>query len=229
MKTIAIAIAFFITAPLVAQIKQIKDEYRNNNCSIAAAYKVSKAANILIETYRKLLTPVGNTVCTSSNGTVCASSKMPLSYYGGSGAAGNISFTSFVEGTDLFRTVFGSKQSEYDYYGVCTPKPLIWDASPSGVNHVFAAKLVTISNFVAAGLNADFLKVTGVPIAEIASIDCAKIEEANGYAAATENANYSSALSSKGILVKVTLKTGEQQLCYFINNYDTSSTLKWKE
>ncbi len=234
MKILAIVVALFITAPLAAQVKQLKDENGNKSCSIPATYKVSKAVNILVETYKKLLTPVGNTVCTSSNGTVTASSKMPLSYYGGSGAEGTISFSSFIEGADLFRTVFGSKQSEYDYYGVCAPKPIVWDASPEAVNHVFAAKLVTIANFVAAGVigsgvNEDFVKVTGIPIADIASIDCAKIEEANGYAAATENVNYNNVQSSKGIVVKVTMKTGEQQFCYLINNYDTSGTLRWKE
>ena len=232
--TTTIALALLFAAPTMAQVKQFRDENKNNNCSLPATNKVSKAANIMIETYKKLLTPVGNNVCTSSNGTVTASSKMPLSYYGGTGAAGTISFSSFVEGGDLFRTVFGSKQSEYDYYGACAPKTIVWDASPEAVNHVFAAKLVTIANFVAAGVIAggvreDFVKVTGVPIADIASIDCVKIEETNGYAAATENANYNNVQSSKGILVKVTMKTGEQQLCYLINNYDASGTLKWKE
>jgi hypothetical protein len=227
-KIITTVLAFLIIAPAVAQ-KQFKDEYKNLNCTIAATVKVSKATNILIDNYKKLLTPVGNNVCTSSNGTITASSTMPLSYYGGTGAAGTISFSSFVEGTDLLRTVFGSKQSEYDYYGVCSPKPIVWDASPNGVNHVFAAKIVTIPNFVAAGANAEFLKTTGVPIADIASLDCVKIEETNGYAAATENVNYNNMYSSKGILVKVTLKTGVQQYCYLINNYDTSGTLKWKD
>lgn len=233
-KIIIIVLVIFIAAPAMAQVKQNKDENKNNNCIIPATLKVSKATNILIETYKKLLTPVGNNVCTSGNGTVTASSTMPLSFYGGSGAAGTISFSSFVEGTDLFRTVFGSKQSQYDYYGICAPKQIIWDASLEAVNHVFAAKLVTIQNFVAAGViasgvNEDFVKVQGVPIADIATIDCVKIEETNGYVAATENANYVNKNSSKGILVKVTLKTGVQQLCYLINNYDTSGTLKWKD
>ncbi len=231
MKKVSIItiIALFIVAPVAAQGKKMIDEKRDKNCTIIAVSKVSRATDKLIETYRKLLTPVGNSVCTSSTGTISASNTMPLSYYGGNSTNGTISFSSFVEGADLFRTVFGSKQSEYDYYGVCAPKPIVWDASPNGVNHIFAAKLVTIQNFVAAGANAEFLKITGVPIVDIASIDCLKIEEANGYAAATENANYVNQQSSKGILVKVTLKTGEQQLCYLINNYDTSGTLKWKE
>jgi hypothetical protein len=223
------AIAFFIMVATFAQRKTTLEENKNNNCSLPAILKVSRATNILLDNYKKLLNPTANNLCTSSNGTVTSSSKMPLPYYGGSGAAGNISFSSFIEAGSLLRTVFGSIQSQYDYYGVCAPNPIVWDASATAVNHVFAAKFVTIPNFVAAGVNAEFTKTIGVPIADIATFDCAKIEEANGYAAATENVNYNNIYSSKGILVLVTFKTGVKQYCYFINNYDISSTLKWKE
>jgi hypothetical protein len=229
MKNIIIlfCLTLFVVSNAVAQ-KRFLNEYNSNNCVLNNNLKVSKAAIQLIDTYKNLVAATGN-LCTSSNGTITNSSTMPLPYYGGSGAAGTISFSCFIESGNLFRTVFGSKQSEYDYYGACAPKPIVWDASPNGVNHVFASKLVTMQNFVAAGLNADFSKFTAVNIADINDIDCVKMEEKNGYAAITETANYNNRYSSKGILVKVIFKSGDAQYCYLINNYDTSGTLKWKE
>jgi hypothetical protein len=225
--TILFSLSLVMIANAFAQ-KRFLDENNSKNCNLSSSLKVSKAAMQLIDTYKKLITASSN-LCTSSNGTISTSGTMPLSYYGGNGGAGIISFTSFVEGGNLLRTVFGSKQSEYDYYGVCAPKTIVWDASPDGINHLFACKLVTVANFAAAGPNADFANITAVDIANISNIDCLKVEEANGYAAVTENVNYSNAYSSKGILVKVLFKTGEVQYCYIVNNYEPSGTLKWKE
>jgi hypothetical protein len=234
---ITLCLSLFMVVSLFAQ-KEKRDKREDNegrreeqskNCNIPATLKITKAAYSLIESYNKLLNPTANNLCVSSNGTVASISTLPSRYYGGGFATGNINYASFVETGNLLRTIFANKASDYGYYGSCVPNPIIWDANDNAGNHVFAAKLVTIPNFVAAGNNAAFLNTTGVNIADVKSFDCIKLEEANGYAAASELANYNNVFSSKGILIAVTLKTGEQQWCYLINNYDTAGTLKWKE
>lgn len=209
--------------------KQNKFEKNNPNCNLPISLKVSKAATILMDSYNKLLNPTASNLCTSSNGTITSFGTMPLPYYVGSTNVGSVSFASFIEAGNLLRTIFGAVASNYEYYGACVPNPLIWDADISSGNHVFAAKLVTIPNFFAAGANADFLNTTAVNITDIKSFDCIKLEDANGYAAVTETKSYLNPYSSKGIIVLITLKTGVKQYCYLINNYDTSGTLKWKE
>jgi hypothetical protein len=230
---ITLSLSFLMIATTFAQKeKRERNEEReqqSKNCNIPATLKISKAAYSLIESYNKLLNPTANNLCVSSNGTVACISTMPSRYYGGGFATGNINYASFVESGNLLRTIFANKASDYGYYGSCVPNPIVWDANDNAGNHVFAAKLVTIPNFVAAGINAAFLNTTAVNIADVKSFDCIKLEEANGYAAASEPTNYNDTFSSKGILIAVTLKTGIQQWCYLINNYDTAGTLKWKE
>jgi hypothetical protein len=205
-----------------------KQKYPSKNCEIKPALKITSAAYDLIESYKKLLNP--SVLCKGSTGTPTSFGKMTATYFGNNGpVAGQLTFSSFIENDNLLRTIWGTDPGNYTFYGACPPPVIVYPNPPASANHVYAAKLVTIPNFVAAGVNAAFLNVTALNIADIKSFDCIKLEEANGYAAATEAVTYNDVFSSKGIMIAVTLNTGVQQWCYIINNYDTAGTLKWKE
>ncbi len=234
---ITLFLSLFMLVSLFAQKEKRERNEKNEEkgqqskkCNIPATLKISKGAYSLIESYNKLLNPTANNLCVSSNSNISTcTSTMPSMYYGGGFPVGNISYASFVTNGNVLSTVFANKEGDYVYNGCCVPNPIVWDANDNAGNHVFAAKLVTIPNFVAAGNNAAFLNTTAINIADVKSFDCIKLEDANGYAAASEPTNYNDTFSSKGILIAVTLKTGVQQWCYLINNYDTAGTLKWKE
>lgn len=228
--TLSLSLLMIATVFAQKERRDERDDNKSSNCKLPAPKKITKGIYTLVESYNKLLNAKANNLCVSTSGTATSFGTMSMNTFGNSlTTTGNISFASFFEGGNLFRNVFANKESDYAYYGACAPNPIVWDADASACNHVFAVKLVSIQNFMAAGVNAAFLNTTAVSIADIQSIDCIKLEEANGYAAATEPANYNNIFSSKGILVLVSLKTGVQQWCYIINNYDNGGTLKWKE
>jgi hypothetical protein len=229
MKNLTTTLFFCLTILGTAFAQKERKEDIAKNCQLPTTLKVSKGAYDLLESYKKLLNPTANNLCTSASGYTTSFGMMGLRYYGNPGKKGNVSFASTIADGNTFRTIFANKESDYTYYGVCVPNPIVWDASESAANHLFAAKLIDIPSFVNAGQNADFAKISAINTNDIKSIDCMKMEEANGYAAATETANYNNTLSSKGILVLITLKTGVQQWCYLINNYDTAGTIIWKE
>jgi hypothetical protein len=71
--------------------------------------------------------------------------------------------------------------------------------------------------------------VPSIAPADIEQIVSVYMEEEGGYISTTETALYKNIMSSKGIVVKVKLKSGATILCYIINNYDTGGTIYWKE
>ncbi len=231
---LSIIVLLTISTQIMAQVRipsESKLELKGikKNCPSLVSQKITSSASALIDSYKKLFENKAN-LCNSTNNILTCLSKMDSKYFTYTPAnLGNITFASFNEGTDLFRTIWGASASDYTYYGVCAPSPIIWPAAVASQNHVFAAKFVTIENFANAPSPKNFLDLTGVPINDILSIDCIKIEESNGYIAATDPISYSNSLSSKGILAYLTLKNKTQIICYVINNYDGAGTLTWKE
>jgi hypothetical protein len=196
-------------------------------CQPIVALKITSSANNLIDSYKKLFENKEN-LCNSSSNILTSFGLMSLKHYSNP-QPGKVSFASFNEGIDLFRTIWGAVEGSFAYYGVCAPNPIVWEANIASQNHVWALKFVTIDNYVKTASPKNFLDFTGVPIADIKSIDCIKIEEANGYVAATEPLLYESTHSSRGLLAYLTLTNGTQIICYIVNNYDNSGTLAWKE
>lgn len=131
------------------------------------------------------------------------------------------------------RVIWGSVPANFSYYGACAPNPIIFPHPGITENHVFAAKLIKQSDYKAfTGAVKDYTTMAAVPAIEVADIKqivSVYIEEKGGYISTTEAALYNNIMSSKGIVVKVKLKSGATVLCYIINNYDTGGTIYWKE
>jgi hypothetical protein len=234
MKKLVSILLLVISIQAMAQVQtppRVNQElYRvKKNCPSLVTQKITPAANNLIDSYKKLFENKAN-LCKSTDNILTSFGLMDSKYFGMTPPnLGKISFASFYEGTDLFRTIWGAIEGNFTYYGVCPPNPIVWPNGVINQNHVFAVKFVTIDNFVKTPSPKSFLDLPGVPIATIKSIDCIKIEESNGYIAATEPTLYSNTLSSRGILAYLTLTNKTQIICYIVNNYDTSGTLAWKE
>jgi hypothetical protein len=234
MKKLVSILLLAISIQAMAQIRtppRVNQElYRvKKNCPSLVTKKITSSASALIDSYKKLFENKAN-LCNSTNNILTCLSKMDSKYFSFTPPnLGNITFASFYEGTDLFRTIWGARAADFAYYGVCAPSPIVWPIAVASQNHVFAAKFVTIENFAKAPSPKNFLDLTGVPIKDILSIDCIKIEESNGYIAATDPTSYLSALSSRGILAYLTLTNNTQIICYIVNNYDNAGTLTWKE
>jgi hypothetical protein len=202
-------------------------EYKRNNrsCEIKAKFKVSKYANIVFDSYQKLVTNNANN-CKSSNGTMCSFGV--IAYPANNGVpAYNYPFTSFVMG-DKFRTVFSGEAGSYAYYGVCAAPNLVLLPNPIYENHIWELKLIKAEDYAAA-TDKNYAALTGIDISTIQSIDCIKMEEPTGYTTLTETANYTLATSARGVVVYVTLKNGPQVACYPFGNQDGLGNLQWKE
>ena len=138
-----------------------------------------------------------------------------------------------MPGISEFRVIWGSAPGNFSYYGACAPNPIIFPHPGIIENHVFAAKLIKQSDYKAfAGSPKDYNTMAAVPSiapSDIQQIVSVYMEEQGGYISTSEAADYSSILSSKGIVVKVKMKKGPVVLCYIINNYDGGGTIYWKE
>ncbi len=230
---IALSLSLFTITALFAQKEKgnRNDDYEkqknNSNCTIKQSIKITSATFDLLESYRKLLNPSG--LCKGSNGTPTSFGIMDAALFGNNGVTGKVTFSSFFEGADGMRTIWSDKASDFAYYGVCAPPTIQFPNPPIAANAVFASKFVTVKNYAANAANRDYVTATGVATANISSFDCIKLEEDYGFAASSDNGNFLSVFSSKGIVVLVTMKDGTKSWCYLINNYENGGTVKWKE
>jgi hypothetical protein len=209
------------------RVEEMEYKRNNRNCQIKAKLKITSATYDLLESYRKLLNP--SVLCKGSNGTPTSFGKMDAVNFGNNGVTGPVTFSSFFEATDLFRTIWGSDPGNFTYYGVCPPPVIMFPNPAAAANHVFAVKLVPVSNYATDANNREYNTAIGIATANIKSFDCIKLEEDYGYIAASDNLNFVDVFSSKGILFLVTMKDGTQSWCYILNNYDKTGSVKWKE
>ena len=227
MKKIIVTVAvLLIGLHGFSQKEKIVAKSSFTGCPERTTLRISPAAISLLESYRNLfVSTAGN--CTSSRGVLTAFGKMDGRYYN-IGHAGWVSFASSYKGVDTFRTIWSRRPASYTYYGFCVPPDISWPDSAVGENHVWELKFVPVKNYAAATIK-NYRGVTGVPVSKIRSVDCIKLEEENGYCAATEPLLYNNVRSSKGIVATLTLTDGTKLMCYVINNYDATGTLRWKE
>ena len=226
-----ISLKVMAQTPIPVKIKtyEIREQLyeRRNTCQPIVALKITSAANQLIESYRKLFKDK-NKLCKGPNGILTSFGLMSQKYYCDS-QTGEVSFASYYEREDIFRTIWGQSKAQFDYYGVCAPNPIVWTNPVGSQNHIWELKFVTISNYSKNPDPKNYSGFLGVPISDIRSINCIKIEETNGFVAKTEPELYANTYSSKGILAYITLLNNTLELCYIVNNYDSSKNLTWKK
>jgi hypothetical protein len=207
-----------------------------NNCCTVNPYTLTACAQSLFQSFKNLTSGVGVSNCHVTLNYPTVSFAMPENCFAlQTTSASMVTYSSFYVPTiPEFRVIWGSENWHFAYYGACAPNPIIYP-HPGGAteNHVFAAKLIKQSDYKAfTSLPKDYNTMAAVAViapADIAQITGVYVEEKGGYISTTETANYDDVLSSKGIVVKVKLKTGATVLCYVINNYDTGGTINWKE
>jgi hypothetical protein len=221
------------TTELTLSPQDLKDK---NNCCTVNPYTLTACAQSLFQSFKNLVAGVGVSNCHATLNYPTVSFAMPENCFAlQATSASMVTYSSFYVPTmPEFRVIWGSEKWHFAYYGACAPAPIIFP-HPGGAteNHVFAAKLIKQSDYKAfTSFPKDYNTMAAVPSiapADIAQITGVYVEEKGGYISTTEAANYDNVLSSKGIVVKVKLKTGATVLCYVINNYDTGGTINWKE
>lgn len=202
------------------------------NC-IENPYKLTIGADSVLNAFRNLVKGSGANICNAS--VISRPSLMPAKYYIRSNLAGIITFGVFYRtdrsAYDHLRVIWSSANNNavgYTYYGACVPNPIIFPAG-LGENHVYSAKLIPVDQYKTLKAPVtDINTVSGVRIADIATILRVYIEGKSGYIASAEKASYDRPFSSKGIVAQVRLKSGQQVFCYLINNYDDNTVL-WKQ
>jgi hypothetical protein len=205
------------------------------SCCELNPFALTPCTQSLLQSFKNLVTGAGVSICNTSVNYPSVSFAMPHNCYSLMDTSTSIvTYTSFyIPNTDEFRVIWGSLKAQFDYYGVCAPSPIIYPFPGITENHVFGAKLIRQADYKAfATTPKDYVTmvgVAGIKIGDIETIISVYLEDANGYIRATEQANYDNVYSSKGIVVKVKMKTGTIETCYLINNYDTAGTLNWKE
>ncbi len=212
------------------------DAKLKNSCCVANPYILTACSQSLFQSFKNLTVGVGVSNCHASLNYPTVSFAMPENCFSHqTTSASMVTYSSFyVPGISEFRVIWGATAASYAYYGACAPNPIIYP-HPGGAteNHVFGAKLIKQSDYKAfAGSPKDYNTMAAVPSiapADIQQIISVYLEEKGGYISTTELALYNNLSSSKGIVVKVKLKSGATVLCYIINNYDTGGTIYWKE
>jgi hypothetical protein len=212
------------------------DAKQKNSCCAANPFTLTACAESLLQSFKNLTAGVGVSNCHASLNYPTVSFAMPENCFAHqTTSASMVTYSSFyVPGIAEFRVIWGSAAWQFAYYGACAPNPIIYP-HPGGAteNHVFGAKLIKQSDYKAfAGAVKDYTTMAAVPSiapADIEQIVSVYMEEEGGYISTTETALYKNIMSSKGIAVRVKLKSGTSVLCYLINNYDTAGTIYWKE
>jgi hypothetical protein len=213
-----------------------------NNCCTVNPYTLTPCSQSLFQSFKNLTAGVGVSNCHATLNFPTVSFAMPENCFSQqTNTASMVTFSSFYipeskeypTMSSVFRVIWGSAASNFAYYGACAPNPIIFPHPGIIENHVFEAKLIKQSDYKAfASLPKDYNTMAAVPaiaVTDIAQITGVYIEEKGGFISNTEAANYDDILSSKGIVVKVKLKSGATILCYLINNYDKAGTINWKE
>jgi hypothetical protein len=222
--------------PTNATIAPSQDSKFKNNCCAANPHTLTACTQSLFQSFKNLTAGVGVSNCHASLNYPTVSFAMPENCFTHqTTSASMVTYSSFyVPGISEFRVIWGSEAWHFAYYGACAPNPIIYPIhTPSTENHVFGAKLIKQSDYKAfAGSPKDYttmLAVSSIAPSDIQQIVSVYMEEQGDYISTTEAADYNNISSSKGIVVKVKLKTGATILCYIINNYDGGGTINWKE
>lgn len=209
---------------------------QKSSCCSANPFTLTACSQSLLQSFKNLTAGVGVSNCHPSLNYPTVSFAMPENCFSHqTTSASMVTYSSFyVPGVSEFRVIWGATAASYAYYGACAPNPIIYPHPGTTENHVFGAKLIKQSDYKAfAGSPKDYNSMAAVPSiapSDIQQIVSVYLEEQGGYISTTESALYNSILSSKGIVVKVKLKSGNTTvLCYIINNYDTGGTIYWKE
>jgi hypothetical protein len=205
------------------------DAKQKNSCCSANPFTLTACSQSLLQSFKNLTAGVGVSNCHASLNYPTVSFAMPENCFSHqTTSASMVTYSSFyIPSIPEFRVIWGSSPSNFSYYGACAPNPIIFPHPGITENHVFGAKLIKQSDYKAfAGSPKDYNTIAPADIQQIISV---YLEEKGGYISATELALYNNISSSKGIVVKVKLKSGATVLCYIINNYDTGGTIYWKE
>jgi hypothetical protein len=208
---------------------------QKNSCCSDNPLVLTACSQSLLQSFKNLTAGVGVSNCHASLNYPTVSFAMPENCFSHqTTSASMVTYSSFyVPGIAEFRVIWGSEAWHFAYYGACAPNPIIFPHPGTTDNHVFASKLIKQSDYKAfTGSPKDYTTMAAVPSiapADIQQIISVYLEEKGGYISTTELALYNNLLSSKGIVVKVKLKSGAIVLCYLINNYDTAGTIYWKE
>ncbi len=218
-----------------------KDDQRKDCCA-TDPYILSACANSLFQSFKNLTAGAGVNDCHPTLNFPTVSFAMPENCFSHqTTSASMVTFSSFYipfskeypANASEFRVIWGSAASNFSYYGACAPSPIIFPHPGVIENHVFGAKLIKQSDYMAfSGSPKNYTTMAGVAavaVADIQQITAVYMEERGGYISTNESADYNNMLSSKGIVVKVKLRTGPVIQCYLINNYDGAGTIIWKE
>lgn len=228
--------------PNNATITPSQDSKFKNNCCAANPHTLTACAQSLFQSFKNLTAGVGVSNCHPSLNFPTVSYAMPENCFSHqTSSAGIVTFSSYYIPeskqhpglSSAFRVIWGSEPGNFSYYGACAPNPIIFPHPGVIENHVFEAKLIKQSDYKAfSGSPKDYntmAAVASVAPSDIQQIVSVYMEEQGDYISTTEAALYNNISSSKGIVVKVKLKSGATVLCYIINNYDTGGTIYWKE
>jgi hypothetical protein len=211
------------------------DTKQKSSCCSDNPFILTACSQSLLQSFKNLAAGIGVSNCHASLNYPTVSFAMPENCFSHqTTSASMVTYSSFyVPGIAEFRVIWGSEAWQFAYYGACAPNPIIFPHPGTTDNHVFASKLIKQSDYKAfAGSPKDYTTMAAVPAVApeaIQQIISVYLEEKGGYISTTELALYNNLSSSKGIVVKVKLKSGATVLCYIINNYDTAGTIYWKE
>jgi hypothetical protein len=221
--------------PNNATMAPTPDSKFKSNCCAANPHTLTACTQSLFQSFKNLTTGVGVSICNTTLNYPGVSFAMPENCFSHqTTSASMITFSSFyVPGAAEFRVIWGATPGSFSYYGVCAPDPIIFPHPGIIENHVFAAKLIKQTDYkVFPGSPKDYTTmaaVASVAPSDIQQIISVYMEEQGGYISTSEAAEYNNVSSSKGIVVKVKLKSGAAVSCYVINNYDGAGTIYWKE
>jgi hypothetical protein len=213
-----------------------------NNCCTVNPFILTPCAQSLLQSFKNLTTVTGVSNCHPRVNFPSVSFAMPENCFAyQTTSASMVTYSSFYipESKEYpgrsseFRVIWGGDPANFSYYGVCPPSPIIFP-HPGGAteNHVFGAKLIKQSDYKAfTGPVKDYNTMAAVPSLAISDIQILAVymEESGGYISTTEAGLYNNIYSSKGIVVSVKQRSGPNELCYIINNYDGAGTINWKE
>lgn len=206
-----------------------------NNCCTLNPLILTPCTQSLLQSFKNLTAITGVSNCHPTLNYPSVSFAMPENCFAHqTTSASMVTYSSFyIPTTSEFRVIWGSVPANFSYYGVCPPNPIIFP-HPGGAteNHVFGAKLIKQSDYRAfAGPVKDYNTLAAVPSLAISEVQILSVymEENGGYISTTEASLYNNIYSSKGIVVYVKQRSGPNELCYIINNYDGAGTITWKE
>ncbi len=202
--------------------------------SLSAQQAVSPCANSLLEAVQRLVRGANDTCISGEMKAIAAFGSLSTTCYTFVDKPGTVSFTVFYyPDSASVRVIWGNEKWVYDYYGVCAPNPVVYEAPITTQNHVFELRFLpvgTYRNFSDDKNSWDALKgLQTFKVSDITNITNIKLDAPNSILARTEKVDYEDPLSSKGIRCTVKLKNRRTPVeCYVYSNYDKAGTIEWK-